>query len=114
MALADCFSPLARLTGEKYIKGIPSDSRRSEQYHFGPYKMYVTLLIQATALAKIARERGQSLAQMAIQWVLRKPAITSALIGASRPEQIEEIINGLSASTFSDEELKSIDLACGI
>ena len=109
------FSPLAQgLLSEKYIKGIPSDSRAGASSPFLGLQNVRDTLDQATALAKIARERGQSLAQMAIQWVLRKPAITSALIGASRPEQIEEIINGLSASTFSDEELKSIDLACGI
>jgi L-glyceraldehyde 3-phosphate reductase len=61
------------------------------------------------ALNQIARERGQTLAQMAIAWVLRKPAVTSALIGASRWSQIEECLGALSNLRFSDEELARIE-----
>jgi len=66
-------------------------------------------LANVRALDEIARERGQSLAQMAIAWVLRKPAVTSALIGASRWEQIEECLGALRNVQFSFEELQRID-----
>jgi len=64
-------------------------------------------------LNQIAQERGQSLAQMAISWVLRQAAVTSALIGASRVEQIEDLLPAADAAAFSDEELQAIDAACG-
>lgn len=66
-------------------------------------------LANVRALDEIARERGQSLAQMAIAWVLRKPAVTSALIGASRWEQIEECLGALRNVQFSSEERQRID-----
>ena len=109
------FSPLAQgLLSEKYANGVPSDSRVGAGSPFLDVQSVHDTVDRATALAKIARERGQSLAQMAVQWVLRKPAITSALIGASRPEQIEEIVGCLAAPSFSDEELKAINVACGL
>ena len=61
------------------------------------------------ALNKFALERGQTLAQLALQWVLREPVVTSALIGASKPEQIIENIDALHAPTLTEEELKIID-----
>ncbi|MGC6455188.1 MAG: aldo/keto reductase [Coraliomargaritaceae bacterium] len=109
------FSPLAQgLLSEKYVNGVPSDSRVGAGSPFLDLQSVNDTVDRATALAKIARERGQSLAQMAVQWVLRKPAVTSALIGASRPEQIKEIVGCLTAPSFSDEELRTIDTACGL
>lgn len=61
------------------------------------------------ALNEIAKARGQSLAQMALAWILRLPGVTSALIGASRPEQIDENVGALNNLSFSGEELASID-----
>ncbi len=61
------------------------------------------------ALNEIAQARGQTLAQMAVSWVLRQPSVSSALIGASRCEQITDILAGLDAAPLSDEELQAID-----
>ena len=63
-------------------------------------------------LNAIARQRGQSLAQMAVSWVLRQTAVTSALIGASRVEQIENLLPAVEAAGFCDEELEAINEAC--
>ena len=64
------------------------------------------------ALNEIARQRGQSLAGMAISWVLRQPAVTSAVIGASRVEQLEALLLAVDTVGFCDEELRAIDAAC--
>lgn len=106
------FSPLAQgiLTG-KYLKGIPADSRagsgKSPFLHSGditPEK-----LEKVRALNEIATERGQSLTQMALAWILRDGKVTSVLIGASRPEQILENIKALDNITFTEEECSRID-----
>lgn len=106
------FSPLAQgiLTG-KYLKGIPADSRagsgKSPYLHSGditPEK-----LEKVKALNEIATERGQSLTQMALAWILRDGRVTSVLIGASRPEQILENIKALDNITFTEEECNRID-----
>lgn len=106
------FSPLAQgiLTG-KYLKGIPADSRigsgKSPYLHSGditPEK-----LEKVKALNEIATERGQSLTQMALAWILRDGRVTSVLIGASRPEQILENIKALDNITFTEEECSRID-----
>lgn len=105
------FSPLAQgLLTNKYLNGIPEDSRAAKAAGFlqrddvSPDKIN-----KVKALDILAKERGQSLAQMAIAWVLRKPVITSALIGASKVKQIEEIVAALDKLDFSEEELKKID-----
>lgn len=109
------FSPLEQgiLTG-RYLNGIPEDSRagRSDSPFLQPEKVEATMQM-VQKLNKIARERGQSLAQMAISWVLRQDAVTSALIGASRVEQIEDLLPASNAAEFSGDELQAIDAACG-
>jgi L-glyceraldehyde 3-phosphate reductase len=104
------FSPLAQglLTG-KYLKGVPEDSRAAEDGSFSRQVLTESNLANVRALNEIARRRGQTLAQLAIAWVLRKPAITSALIGASRWSQIEDSLGALRNLEFSQAELDEID-----
>jgi L-glyceraldehyde 3-phosphate reductase len=104
------FSPLAQglLTG-KYLKGIPNTSRAAEDGSFQKKMVSERNLENARALERIAQERGQTLAQMAISWVLRRPEVTSALIGASRWFQIGECLGALKNLKFSTEELARID-----
>jgi L-glyceraldehyde 3-phosphate reductase len=106
-----CFSPLAQgLLSDKYLRGIPEQSRAGLPSGFlRPSHITDEKLAKVRALNDHARARGQSLAQMALAWVLRKPAVTSALIGASRPEQIKENVAAMNAADFSEEELKKID-----
>jgi len=105
------FSPLAQgqLTG-RYLNGIPSGARatKTERVWLTPDDVKANLP-KAKKLNKIAEERGQSLAQIAIAWVLRKPAVTSALIGASSVEQLENNLASLNNLEFSDEELQAIE-----
>ncbi len=104
------FSPLAQgLLTQKYLHGMPDSSRAAQDGSFRKSMLSERNLANVRALDAIARERGQSLAQMAIAWVLRKPAITSALIGASRWEQIEDSLGALRSLQFSPEELAEID-----
>ena len=104
------FSPLAQgLLTSKYLQGVPDSSRAAENASFQKSIVNERNLESVRALDQIARQRGQTLAQMAIAWVLRKPAVTSALIGASRWSQIEECLGALQNLKFSDEELKRID-----
>jgi L-glyceraldehyde 3-phosphate reductase len=104
------FSPLAQglLTG-KYLNGIPHSSRAAQNGSFGKNMLTEANLNNVRALAEIAQLRGQSLAQMAIAWVLARPAITSALIGARNWQQIEECLGALRNLKFSAEEMDSID-----
>ncbi len=105
------FCPLAQglLTG-KYLDGVPDDSRAALREGFlRRHQITEEKLKAIRALADLARQRGQSLAQFALQWTLRDPAVTSALIGASRPSQIEENVMALSTSPLTSEELASID-----
>ena len=107
------FAPLAggRLTG-KYQHGIPADSRAGHDPRYLKPEMIDGRLCACTqALSAIAARRGQTLAQLALQWVLRDEAVTSALIGASRPEQITENIAALSFPALTQEELAAIDEA---
>ena len=104
------FSPLAQgLLTSKYLGGIPDASRAAENGSFQKNVVNERNLASVRALDRIARERGQSLAQMAISWVLRQPAVTSALVGASRWAQIEECLGALENLRFTDEELAQID-----
>lgn len=105
------FSPLAQglLTG-RYLKGIPDDSRAAKPAIFLKKEdIDDGYLWKAQRLNAIARERNQTLAQMAVAWVLRKPQITSALVGASKVEQIDENVLALSNLAFDDTELQAID-----
>jgi len=104
------FSPLAQglLTG-KYLSGVPSGSRASRNGSLRPDQLSEENLAHVRALAEIARGRGQSLAQMALSWVLRDPRITSALIGASSVAQLEENLAAAGHSAFTRDELAAID-----
>lgn len=105
------FTPLAQgLLTDRYLQGIPNDSRAAKSYGFlKPKDIDQHRLGQVRALGHLAQKRGQSLAQMALAWVLRQPCMTSALIGASRVEQIEQNVAALSKLEFSSEELASIE-----
>ncbi len=104
------FSPLAQgLLTSKYLNGIPNTSRAAQDGSFSRTMLSERNLENVRALNRIAQERGQSLAQMAISWVLRKPAVTSALIGASHFAQIEESLGALRNLHFSSDELGRID-----
>ena len=105
------FCPLAQgLLTDRYLKGIPADSRANRPDSFLK-KNDVTevALSKVRALSEMARSRGQSVAQLAIAWVLRDPRMTSALIGASRVEQIEQNVAALANLSFSSSELDHID-----
>ena len=108
-----CFAPLAGgLLTDRYLNGIPADSRAGhDPRYLKPANITQDKLDKIAALQKIADARGQKLAQMALAWVLRDPVITSALIGASRPEQIIENVAAIHAAPFTEEELRQIDKA---
>jgi L-glyceraldehyde 3-phosphate reductase len=104
------FSPLAQgLLTNKYLHGVPETSRAAKGVSFRREHLSDDNLASVRALAEIAAQRGQSLAQMAIAWVLRNPSITSALIGASRWEQIDECLGALKQLDFGADELAQID-----
>ncbi len=109
------FSPLAQgLLTDKYLKGIPADSRMGRDPRFLTASARTEeRLGQIDALNKIAQRRGQTLAQMALSWVLRDGKVCSVLIGASRPEQIVENISAAARTEFSPEELAEIDKIAG-
>lgn len=106
------FTPLAQgLLTDKYLAGVPADARvnRPGGASLRPEHLAEANIARARALAGIARRRGQSLAQLALAWTLRDARVTSALIGASRPEQIVENVAALDNLAFSAEELAEID-----
>ena len=105
------FSPLAQgLLTDKYLSGIPADSRAAKPHSFlKPEHITDDKLAKVRRLHDLAQARGQTLVQLALAWVLRYPTITSALIGASRPEQIEEAVGALANATFADAELQAIE-----
>jgi L-glyceraldehyde 3-phosphate reductase len=104
------FSPLAQgLLTNRYLKGIPPGSRASQHKSMSPGMFSKENLARVKALDRIARRRGQSLAQMAIQWVLRDERMTSALIGASSVSQLEDSLRALDGRPFDAEELAEID-----
>jgi len=106
------FSPLAQgLLTSKYLGGIPADARinRPGGGSFTADHLSEQNLTHVRALNAIAQARGQSLAQMAVAWVLRQPGMSSALIGASKPEQITELVGALDNLHFSADELTAID-----
>ncbi|QES56399.1 L-glyceraldehyde 3-phosphate reductase [Streptomyces venezuelae] len=104
------FAPLAQgmLTG-KYLKGIPADSRAAQGKSLNPDLLSDEVLRRLTGLKEIAARRGQSLAQLALKWVLRDDRMTSALIGASSVPQLEENVAALASAPLGEEELKEID-----
>ena len=104
------FTPLAQgiLTG-KYLRGIPEGSRASQGKSLDPKTITPQALESVRALNAVAEARGQTLAQMALAWVLRDGMITTALIGASRPEQVIDCVGAIDNLTFTPEELARID-----
>jgi L-glyceraldehyde 3-phosphate reductase len=104
------FTPLAQgMLTDKYLQGIPDDSRAAQGKSLKPSFINDQTISNIKALNEIARRRGQSLAQMALAWVLRGGRVTTALIGASRPEQVEGCVGAVANPTFSDNELSEID-----
>jgi L-glyceraldehyde 3-phosphate reductase len=105
------FSPLAQgLLTNRYLRDIPPDSRAGKPHgYLRPNEITPERRAQIAALDDIASERGQSLAQLAITWVLRDERMTSAIIGASRVSQLEENLAALSAAPLTKDELRRID-----
>ncbi len=104
------FAPLAQgMLTDKYLNGIPEGSRASQGKSLRPSFINEQTLANIRALNGIAQRRGQTLAQMALAWVLRGGRVTTALIGASRPEQVEDCVGALKQLDFSDAELAEID-----
>ncbi|MFJ2591977.1 L-glyceraldehyde 3-phosphate reductase [Streptomyces erythrochromogenes] len=104
------FAPLAQgLLTDKYLKGIPADSRAAQGKSLNPDLLSDDVLRRLAGLNEIASRRGQSLAQLALTWVLRDERMTSALIGASSVRQLEQNVAALAGAPLSEEELKEID-----
>jgi L-glyceraldehyde 3-phosphate reductase len=105
------FSPLAQgLLTDRYLGGIPADSRvRTDGRFLKESSITEATLAKIRALAEIARERGQTLAQMALAWVLRDGIVTSVLVGASKPSQILDNIGAAKNTSFTEDELSRID-----
>lgn len=108
------FSPLAQgLLTDRYLAGIPADSRASRNGFLKADSITEEVLAKIRNLNGVAKSRGQSLAEMAIAWLLNRPGVTSALIGASRPQQIRDVVAGLKNLEFSAEELGKIEMILG-
>jgi L-glyceraldehyde 3-phosphate reductase len=105
------FSPLAKgLLTNRYLTGIPADSRAAGPSAFlKPDEITEELRVKLSALNALAVERGQTLAQMALAWVLRSGRVTSVLIGASKSSQVEDCVGVVNSLSFDPEELKKID-----
>ncbi len=104
------FSPLAQgLLSDKYLNGVPENSRATIGDSFDQRMLSEDNLARVQGLHQIARDRGQTLAQMAVAWVLRDPRVTSALVGARNWSQIEDLLGALDNLHFTDEELADID-----
>lgn len=104
------YSPLAQgLLTDKYLHGVPDGARAQHSAFLSPDVIDDTYRQRATALNRIAESRGQSLAQLALQWVLRQPTVTSALIGASSTEQLDHNVRALDFPPLTEAELAQID-----
>ncbi|MGD9916160.1 MAG: L-glyceraldehyde 3-phosphate reductase [Rhizobiaceae bacterium] len=104
------FSPLAQgMLTDKYLKGVPAASRAAQGKSLRQSFLNDKTLKNIKALNAIAKRRGQTLAQMALAWVLRGGRVTTALIGASRPEQVDDCVGALKNLSFTGEELAEID-----
>ena len=106
-----CFSPLAQgMLTDRYLNGIPMDSRiRADGRYLHEDALTEKKLCQIRALNELAAQRGQTLAQMALSWIMRDGAVTSVLIGASKPSQIEDNVRIVNRVPFTEEELNRID-----
>ena len=108
------FTPLAQgMLTDKYLNGIPEDSRATQGKSLDPRVLSADAIESIRKLNDMAAGRGQTLAQMAIAWVLRGGGITSALIGASRPQQVIDCAAAVQRLDFSDDELAEIERICG-
>ena len=104
------FTPLAQgILTRKYLNGVPAGSRASQGKSLDPAVITPGALASVRALDAMAQARGQTLAQMALAWVLRRGGITTALIGASRPEQVTDCCGAIANLEFTDAELSQID-----
>jgi L-glyceraldehyde 3-phosphate reductase len=104
------FSPLAQgLLSDRYLKGIPEDSRAARDFFLKKASIDDKLLAKIRELNEIARRRGQTLAEMAVAWVLRDPRVTSALVGTSKVSQVDDNVAALKNLSFATEELRAID-----
>ena len=110
------FSPLAQgMLTDRYLNGIPTDSRVMTDGRFlHKEQLGEDRISVIRKLNDLASKRGETLAQMALKWVVKDSDVTSVLIGASKPQQILENLKVMQAADFSDEELKLIDDICGI
>ncbi|MGA7561512.1 MAG: L-glyceraldehyde 3-phosphate reductase [Terriglobales bacterium] len=108
------FSPLAQgLLSDRYLNGIPSDSRAARDFFLKKKDIGQDKLAKIRALNEIARQRGQTLAEMALAWVLRDQRVTSALVGASKVSQVDDNVAALKNLKLSAEELRKIDGVLG-
>jgi len=104
------FSPLAQgMLTNKYLKGVPGESRAAQDKSLNPDFLSEQTLVNIRALNDIAQYRGQTLAQMAVAWVLRDPRVTTTLIGTSSVQQLEDCVGALDKRSFSDTELNEIN-----
>ena len=104
------FSPLGQgMLTDRYLGGIPEDSRAAKDFYLKKDFINEENMARVKALNEIAQRRGQTLAQMALAWVLRDPRVTSALIGASSVEQLETNVAALENLDFTADELAEID-----
>lgn len=105
------FSPLAQgLLTDRYFNGIPADSRAGKPHGFlKPHQVSGEMVDKLKRLNEVARQRGQKLSQLALAWVLRLPGVTSAIVGASKTEQLEDAVKGLGNLILSSEELAMMD-----
>jgi L-glyceraldehyde 3-phosphate reductase len=109
-----CFSPLAQgLLSGKYLKGVPADSRAAKDHSLPQSRITPELVEKLRKLNAIAERRGQSLAQMALTWVLRQAGVTSALIGARTVGQLDDSLDALKAPPLSGEEIGEIEVVLG-
>ena len=103
------FSALAQgLLTSKYLKGIPSGSRATQGKSLDPAAIGESMIARLNKLNAVAMKRNQSLAQMAIAWLLQNKGVTTALIGASKPEQIKDCVGALKNLSFTSGELVEI------
>ena len=108
------FTPLAQgLLTHKYLRGVPAHSRANQAKSLDKEKITPELVENLNALNEIARDRGQTLAQMALAWVLRGDRVTTALIGASSPQQVVDCAGAIDNLSFTDTELTEIDNLSG-
>ena len=109
------FSPLAQgLLTDRYLNGIPEDSRIAHGGHLKKESLTETTLKRIQALNAIAQRRGQTLAEMALAWILKDDYVTSVIVGASSTAQLGKNLKALESASFTQEELKEIDIVCSM